>query len=171
MIELDQIMRQRGDSAFCELLCRVRTAECTSDNLAVLESREIAPDAADYPHHALHVYRLNKDVDSHNSLMLNALAPESEQQAIQACDAKAGQTRHIDLAKLPDKRAETGGLHNVLKVAIRARVMLTTNVDVSDGLMNGARGCVVHIPSNLTHILVKFDNAEVGVKAKQSSQF
>ena len=30
---------------------------------------------------------------------------------------------------------------------------------------------MVHIPSNLTHILVKFDNAEVGVKAKQSSQF
>ena len=46
--------------------------------------------------------------------------------------------------------------------------MLTTNVDVSDGLVNGARGCVVHIPINLTHILVKFDNAEVGVKAKQS---
>jgi len=29
MLELDEIMRQRGDSTFSELLCRVRTNECT----------------------------------------------------------------------------------------------------------------------------------------------
>jgi ATP-dependent DNA helicase PIF1 len=29
MIELDEIMRQRGDSQFAQLLCRVRTASCT----------------------------------------------------------------------------------------------------------------------------------------------
>ena len=29
MIELDEIMRQRGDSEFCELLCRIRTADHT----------------------------------------------------------------------------------------------------------------------------------------------
>ena len=36
--------------------------------------------------------------------------------------------------------------------------MLTTNVDVSDGLVNGARGEVIHIATNsdnkATHILV-----------------
>ena len=30
MIELTEVMRQRGDSAFSELLCRVRTNSCTS---------------------------------------------------------------------------------------------------------------------------------------------
>ena len=28
MLELSEIMRQRGDNAFAELLCRVRTATC-----------------------------------------------------------------------------------------------------------------------------------------------
>ena len=107
--------------------------------------------------------------------MLNALAPENEQYSIQACDAIAGQTRHIDLTTLSEKRADTGGLHSVLKVAIGARVMLTTNVDVSDGLVNGARGEIVHIATNsdnkATHILIKFDNPEVGAKAKHASCF
>ena len=47
--------------------------------------------------------------------------------------------------------------------------MLTTNVDVSDGLVNGARGEVVHVVTNddnkVTTVLVKFDNNRVGLKA------
>ena len=56
MIELDEIMRQ----------------DCSSDDISVLKSRKIAADAPNYPNHALHVYRLNIDVDSRNSLMVNA---------------------------------------------------------------------------------------------------
>ena len=175
LIELDEIMRQRGDTAFCELLCRVRTATCTNDDLSVLKSREIASGSPNYPNHALHVYRLNIDVDTRNNFMLNALAPESEQYSIQACDAVAGQTYHVELTTLSEKRTDTGGLHSLLKLAIGARIMLTTNVDVSDGLVNGARGEVVHIAVNtensVTHILVKFDNPEVGAKAKHASHF
>ena len=44
MIELDEIMRQRGDSHFAQLLCRVRTATCTEEDIKVLESRTITND-------------------------------------------------------------------------------------------------------------------------------
>ena len=117
MHELTQIMRQRGDPAFSELLCRVRTNSCTSDDI---RSREIAVDAADYPTQALHVYRLNADVDTRNSLMLNSLAPQSAQYTIKAIDSVAGQISHLSLSTLSDKRSETGGLHST----IGARVML-----------------------------------------------
>ena len=53
--------------------------------------------------------------------------------------------------------------------------MLTTNVDVSDDLVNGARGEIVHIATNIdnreNHIMIKFDNPEVGAKAKLASSF
>ena len=96
-------MRQRGDSTFAELLCRVRTNDCTAEDLDILKSRVITPDMPNYPNHALHVYRLNVDVDSRNSIMLNKLASKSEQCSIKASDAIAGQTAHIDLSNLSDK--------------------------------------------------------------------
>ena len=53
--------------------------------------------------------------------------------------------------------------------------MLTVNVDVSDGLVNGAWGKVIHVVTsderNVVKILVKFDNQTVGLKAIQSSPF
>ena len=53
--------------------------------------------------------------------------------------------------------------------------MLTTNFDVSDGLVNGARGEVVHIVTDIdqrvTKVLVKLNNAQVGLKTIQSSQY
>ena len=168
-------MRQRGDSAFSELLCRVRTNDYTEEDLNILQSRVIAAETPNYPTHALHVYKLNDDVDLRNNLMLNNLAPRCEQYTIKASDAIAGQTRHIDLSTLSNKRGETGGLHGVLKLATGARVMLTANVDVSDGLVNGARGVVVHTVTNndhvVTSVLVKFENQQVGIKAIQTSPY
>ena len=58
MLELSEIMRQRGDSAFSKLLCSVRTATCTPEDIDTPKSREITADISDYPNGALHVYRL-----------------------------------------------------------------------------------------------------------------
>ena len=49
--------------------------------------------------------------------------------------------------------------------------MLTTNIDVSDGLTNGAMGKVVHVSACRKDILVHFDNEKVGQHASASSKY
>ena len=34
MLELDEVMRRKRDGEFAELLCRIRTASCTEEDLA-----------------------------------------------------------------------------------------------------------------------------------------
>lgn len=50
------------------------------------------------------------------------------------------QDKHTQLLDItmPENRAKTGGLVSELHLAIGAKVMVTVNVDVSDGLVNGA---------------------------------
>ena len=58
------------------------------------------------------------------------------------------------------KPSDTGEFQEVVSVAIGARVMVTLDIDVSDGLINGVCGTVVAIehPGNYVHtILVNFD--------------
>ena len=145
MFELCEIMHQKDEIRFVEILCRMRKAECTPEDIEVLKSRAVTLNDSNYPNKALHVYRLNVDVDARNNLMLDSIGSADNQYCIKACDAVAGRNRHIDLTQLSDKRSETGGLHSVLKIAIGACVMLTANVDVSDGLVNGAMGTIVKI--------------------------
>ena len=82
-----------------------------------LKSRCIAAGEVNYPTQALHVYRLNSDVDSRNALMLDNLAPDNAQYTMKASDSVAGQTGHISLSTLSNNRSSvTGGLHSTLKL-------------------------------------------------------
>ena len=133
----------------------------------------ITDDHPDYPHDVLHAYPRNQNVDEKNKLKLQEIAPE-EQQVIKSIDHdKDKHTQMLDL-RIPDNKAKTGGLVSELHLAVGAKVMLTVNVDVSDVLVNGARGTVeaiIKIGSEVTLVLVKFDHSRVGTKAIAQSQY
>ncbi len=176
LFELTQTMRQRDDVAFAELLGRVRTASCTKDDIATLKSREILPTHPNYPTQALHVFKTNAQVDAHNDKHLQRLHHEGKPVVhIEAKDSKRDkQTEQLSDIPTPTKRAETGGLHTVLRLAVGARVMLTVNVDVTDGLCNSASGTVVGFHANgnaIIAVLVQFDHDRVGSKARAESQY
>jgi hypothetical protein len=167
MIQLDEIMRQRDDSHFAKILCRVRTVTCTEDDIKVLESKVVTDDHPDYTHDALHVYACNAHVDE---LKLQKFAPEHV--IIKAIDNTKDKHTHLLNLRPSDNKDDIGGQVSELHIAVDAKVM-TVNVDVSDGLVNGARATVQHIKTGneLTLVLVKFDHSQVGITAIAQSQY
>jgi len=59
MFELRTIMHQQDSRPFAELLARVREGNQLPQDLITLHSRTIAPDAANYPSSALHLFKTN----------------------------------------------------------------------------------------------------------------
>ena len=89
-----------------------------------------------------------------------------------AVDAKKDTGTGISKITLSANPRETGNLHKIFRVKIGACVMITTNIDVADGLTNGAMGTIVNIVYNdsvkqMKAIFVKFDHTTIGENAKK----
>ncbi|KAM9770972.1 uncharacterized protein ACBT44_004651 isoform 1-T2 [Syngnathus typhle] len=144
-ITLTAIMRQKDDVAFAELLNRLRVKE-KSDELseldrALLATRYTSPEMC--PSHILHVFATNKQVDGHNSAMLDLLHKDIVQ--IDADDYKKDkQTGRMARQTFPVQGAKSE-LPDSIRVALGARVMLTRNFDVQAGLCNGTFGKIVEL--------------------------
>ena len=74
----------------------------------------------------------------------------------------------------PTNPHKTGNLRKIMSVKINARVMITTNIDVTDGLKNGAVGTVTNVVidekrGKMSAILVSFDSKHVGQEAVHTS--
>ena len=175
--ELTEVMRQR-DIEFVSALnkIRVQQPDISSSEELMLMSRELTIPRDDdrYPHTAMHVYAQNMYCDEWNEYMLHRLhGPMFSNVAI---DSKKDTSTNLANIMFSDKPRDTGNLRQILRLKIGARVMLTTNVDVSDGLTNGSMGTVVHIvhdssTAKMKAVLVKFDGANVGINARNGSVY
>ena len=183
--ELTQVMRQK-DAEFADMLNKIRVGgpEENSEVDRMLKSRELKMDeeSSQYPHHALHVYAQNKGCTVRNEKMLNTLHGP-----LYICVAKDRledvklDMSEIDLSSL--QATSTSNLAHTLLLKVGARVFLSNNIDVGDGLTNGVFGTVSEIVTSqyetssgqhveeVRVILVKFDSERVGKAAKAHSNF
>uniref|UniRef100_A0A1X7TVL8 DNA helicase Pif1-like 2B domain-containing protein n=1 Tax=Amphimedon queenslandica TaxID=400682 RepID=A0A1X7TVL8_AMPQE len=97
--------------------------------------------------------------------MLESLETEKIELACVDVVDESGSTAKFDkkqekkLEKLKDQPSKTAGVETVLSLAVGCRVMLTRNIDVTVGLVNGAIGTVMGIYA--AHISIKFDHIDV----------
>ena len=126
-----------------------------------------------YPKNVMYVFAQNKYCDEWNEFILENLPGNTF-----TCVAHDSQDNMTNLSQIniPDKPSSTGNLRKELKIKIGARVMITTNIDVSDSLTNGVMGMVVNIVKdaeevNVKVILVEFDNSDVGQNARNQSLY
>ena len=135
MVELTEIMRQKSDKAFTELLNRIRTASHTEDDIKFIQSRCITTSDPNYPSDALHIWAENTPVNEHNQKKLETI--QSPLFLLKAKDQYPKNVNKQDIDRvLARGRSETCGLDFEIHIKEGARVMLTTNINIQDRPIN-----------------------------------
>ncbi|XP_062599362.1 uncharacterized protein LOC134260845 [Saccostrea cucullata] len=169
VVELTEIMRQREDIPFATTLNLLRTR--VIKQALEEETASILNDCLrEGPEDVLHVYATNEEVNAYNLKMLRRTCDDLVE--IDAQDfTKDRATGKLILKSKPVTRARTDNLSNCLLMGIGARVMLTRNCNVDDGLVNGVMGRISHFvqgqkygSNTIVAVAVIFDNANVGKK-------
>uniref|UniRef100_A0A9J7Y7T4 ATP-dependent DNA helicase n=1 Tax=Cyprinus carpio carpio TaxID=630221 RepID=A0A9J7Y7T4_CYPCA len=145
IITLTEIMRQKEDLAFAELLNRLRVKQKTEalreDDRALLFQAVKKPE--DCPRDALHIFATNKEVDKYNTETVQALFTD-----IITIDAedyrKDPKTGRMKILNKP-ATGKKDDLLDTMQVAVGVRVMVTRNLDVEDGIVNGCFGTIANI--------------------------
>lgn len=167
IIELDEIMRQREDVEFAAVLnsLRVRTIDEQISNEALTVLRDCIREG---PDDVLHVFSTNEEVNDFNIEKLQTCC--SDLIEVEAEDFQKDKTTgRLKLREKPLITTKTDGLSSSLLLAVNARVMLTRNVNVEDGLVNGAMGYISHFEFGKDHqrkhihgVGVIFHSKEIG---------
>ncbi|KAL2076326.1 hypothetical protein ACEWY4_028078 [Coilia grayii] len=176
IITLTEIMRQKDDAAFAEMLNRLRVKKKEEPLLdgdrALLASRTFA-EKSECPLDVLHIFPTNKEVHMHNNVVLSLLCDN-----VIYVDAedhiKDERTGRMAKQKTPCK-GRKGDLPDTLLLSEGARVVITRNLDTSDGLVNGSFGKISRIikkvdPSGKAYvdsIGLEFDSPTAGLKHRQ----
>jgi len=175
MFELSIIMRQQDSRIFAELLNRVREGNHSEQDLELLLSSTVAVNAPDYPVSAQHLFRTNAQVDMHN---ISVFENSSEQKyVVQSVDtvitAISDNMASRVLSMISDDPRRTLQLAARLPLEVGCRYELSVNVNVSDGLANGAGGVIRCIQltslSSLSAsgiVWMLFDDQHVGTQAR-----
>ena len=177
MFELDQVMRQKDDAEFANILNRLRIGQQTEIDIRVLKERLINKDMAapSYPLSLPHIFTKNEDVHAHNN-RVHDMSPQMMHISINCSDVVIGdvlpEVKTKILNTIPSDPAKTMGILKKLETAVGQRVEMCCNVDVEDGLVNGAGGEVKAVTTSSTSckpdcIWIKFNHDRVGTKMRQ----
>ena len=170
MVELTEVMRQRGDFEFISLLNEIREGEIDDHVENSLKSRFLKEKS--FPQQVVHVFSENKAAKEHNETQLNTL--DTELILIDAIDEIpkdiVPSQSQIDAIK-QRKVSETGNLEGQLKLKIGAKVKLTSNLDINERLFNELVGTFKQIKyknNEASVVYVKFNDNNAGREAMQS---
>lgn len=191
LVELTENMRQDKDKEFGTLCDHAREGKLTKKDKALLDSRRVTNPANNISledekwQGALRIFTKRARVADYNNRSYTRL--KTKKYVVNAVDELADIWSKdtfpglhvgdkVPKQHVPVEDKNCGGMVKRLKVAVGAKVMLLRNLDVADGLTNGAVGEVTEIETGVVKtnfgenvpvvnaVWVKFDNHEVGQK-------
>uniref|UniRef100_A0A6P7H8C5 ATP-dependent DNA helicase n=1 Tax=Diabrotica virgifera virgifera TaxID=50390 RepID=A0A6P7H8C5_DIAVI len=152
--ELNQIMCQKDETEFITCLNNLAAGDMTNSDIKLIKSRKI--NEIDVPENAIRLFDKNVDVNDYNQQRIENY-PGNDYNSI-AKDKIVGKASDYVKNKVLNglinkKLSETGGYPYKLSIKKGIKYMITNNIDVEDGLVNGSTGCLKHIlfePNSVT---------------------
>ena len=148
LFELTEIMRQKDDKIFAIALGNIAKGTMTLADIDLLKSRIVSNKNSEIMGDAIRIFRSNAEVDAYNTKVLASLNTEgATANAYDYCvgDGLAS-IREKVLSNVKNlKTSETYGLPLQIDLKVGAKYMMTVNLDVEDGLVNGACGQLIMI--------------------------
>ena len=170
MCELEGNQRAGSDPEWAALLARIRVGQQTDADIQTLQRMAFKKsDKRKPPEGAVHLFATRQQVAKRNNEYIEDFAARMN---LEIYESPAVDISLSSGAPLPPEKAwleseDTGGLEMLLRLAVGAEVMLRKNLDVPDGLVNGARGVVRHIDLHSTRAarLTRSGSASKGAPA------
>ena len=130
-----------------------------------------------YPKNITHLFTTNASVNTHNNSIY--ISSNSNKAQIKAIDIVIGDISD-DLKKqmkekVPDDPTKTMGLYSLVQIATGAKYDLTSNIDVTDGLTNGAECIIENIDYRVVNssrqsiIWASFSDPGIGKKQRREN--
>lgn len=171
--ELTEIMRQKDDLQFIHTLNNLALQTLSEDDIKLIKSREI-PHKNDIPETAIRLYATNANVAAYNSFKIaNCKSDLIISIAENAFPKGISESTKKFILQSLKKKTYQDELQTKIELKINIKYMVNRNIDVEDGLVNGACGVLRHITFNdkgtIPCILwLDFQLPRVGVRAKVS---
>ena len=170
--ELTEIMRQKEDQLFAHALNRLSIGIHTEEDEKMFRSRLFAKDSPDLPIGATRLFQLNKQVDSYNQKILDQT--NGELVISEAMDfpspGLSKQVRESALYAISFLQCkDTYNLPKYLSLKVGIRYVISTNVDIVDGLVNGTSGflrAIDFIGDQVSVLWFDFSEPDIGLKAR-----
>ncbi|XP_055687292.1 uncharacterized protein LOC129792356 [Lutzomyia longipalpis] len=178
--ELTEIMRQKDDLSFTVALNNLANGTMTEDDIKLIQSRQVENDDK-VPLEAIRLFYYRKHVRSYNNNKIENFPGDPHlsvaKDKVLESNTTDKKAKEDILAKVAIQDPEkTGGCMYELKLKIGIKYMVINNIDVEDGLVNGATGTLRHITFNPTDnsvhtVWLEFPEDRVGRKLKCQARF
>lgn len=138
-----------NDENYVNLLQRLRLGKINTEDINELNKRNIKNFPNNEYEEETHIFPLKRQVEFHNRNQLNK---------IKSCSIiiKSEDKYNKSLKNIKELLDNTFYAPSLLEIKIGCKVLLTVNLDIENGLVNGSRGTVIKYDNN--KITVKFDN-------------
>ena len=168
-------MRQCGQKHFCEMLNRLRKGESSQQDLTHFNSRVVSKSSPDYKKNIRHVYPLTISTRLHNETIFSECQEEKvvipARNTITGNRSETAKARALLTVQTSEKHNVIHGLHRELHIAVSLMYAVSCNLEMTDGLINGAECQMMKIeykaPSQQPAILwVHFNDASIGMQCR-----